>query len=218
MRKIRKEYVMKIIDISVPLFSGMAVWPGSVELKLRRTMSISNGDGVNVSVLNMDAHTGTHIDAPLHFIDNGKSVDELSLDTLCGEVYVAEFSEEKTITGEALALANIPSGTKRLLLKTKNSELWGSSDFNPEYTALDESTARWVVDSGIELVGIDYLSIEQYEKGSEVHKILLGAGVVVIEGLNLNEAHPGSAELICLPLKLLGAEAAPARVVLRVDE
>ncbi|MHC4277987.1 MAG: cyclase family protein [Planctomycetota bacterium] len=206
---------MSIIDISVQLYEGMASWPGSVDFRLERTMSLERGDEANVSFLNCDVHMGTHIDAPLHFIEGGESVDRIPLDILCGPVCVADLTRVERITESELASVPLPEGTERLLFKTRNSVLWKAQGFDPNYVALTEGAARWIVEKGIRLVGIDYLSVEPYNKEPSVHRILLGGGVIVLEGLNLSDALPGRYELICLPLKLMGAEGAPARALLR---
>jgi arylformamidase len=206
---------MSIIDISVPLHEGMALWPGSANFRLERTKSIERGDESNVSFLNCDLHAGTHIDAPLHFIEDGQSVDRIPLDILCGPVCVADLTRVGKITKRELASIPLPEGTERLLFKTRNSGLWEAGRFDPNYVALTEDGARWIGEKGIRLVGIDYFSIQRYNDEPSVHRVLLGAGIVVLEGLNLADAQPGQYELICLPLKLLGAEGAPARAVLR---
>jgi arylformamidase len=204
---------MSIIDISVPLHDGLPVWPGGADFSVEQ-MSTERGDDANVSVLNCDLHAGTHIDAPLHFIEGGKSVDRIALDILCGPVFVSDLTGVDEITESDLASVPMPEGTERLLFKTRNSGLWKDRLFDPDYVALTEDGARWVVEKGIRLVGIDYLSIQPYNDEPSVHRILLGAGVVVLEGLNLTDALPGLYDLICLPLKLLGAEGAPARAIL----
>ena len=213
----REQHVGSIIDISVPLHPEMPVWPGSVGIRLSRTMSLEAGDSSNVSRLDCDVHVGTHVDAPLHFIEDGSSVEQMPLKTLIGMVFVAYLPEEvDVITADDLAALSIPKGTQRLLLRTRNSLLWanGVNGFRTDYVALTADAARWMVEHGIRLVGVDYLSVQRYQDGSETHQILLGAGVVIVEGLNLADVVPGQYKLICLPLKLVGAEGAPARAVL----
>ncbi len=206
---------MNIIDISVPLYKGMPVWPGSVEFRLEQTMSLRSGNEANVSALNCDVHIGTHIETPLHFIEDRESVDRISLNVLCGPVFVADLTRVEAITEKDLSSLDLPEGIERVLFKTKNSRLWEEGGFNPGYVALTEDAARWVVKRGIHLVGIDYLSIQRYHGAPGVHRILLKAGVVILEGLNLLDVPPGKYELVCLPLKLMGAEGAPARAILR---
>lgn len=209
---------MKVIDISVPLHKGMHLWPGSRSFDVEQVMSLDQGDEANVSALACDVHMGTHIDAPLHFINEGKSIDQISLDTLCGQAFVADMGDVEKITAELLDNLGLQDGTRRLLLRTTNSALWKKNYFDPNYVALTEGAAEWVVNKGIGLVGIDYLSIQLYQGSPEVHRILLGGDVVVLEGINLALADAGQYELICLPLKMIGTEGAPARVILRTLE
>lgn len=204
------------IDISVGLQSRIPVWPGSSGFHLQRTRAISNGDGANVSHLKCDVHVGTHVDAPLHFVDGGRPVEELDLELLIGRAYVAGIDEDEVISEKTLEGLQIDGSCRRLLLKTKNSELWRRADrgFSTDYVALDETAAAWIVDNGIDLVGIDYLSIQRYGDGPEVHQILLRAERVILEGLDLTDVPTGWYRLICLPILLFGAEGAPARAVL----
>ena len=206
-----------IIDISVPLQPDMPIWPGSVGLRLTRTMRLEAGDAANVSRLDCDVHMGTHVDAPWHFWEDGATVEQLPLDTLIGPAIVVYLPEVGLVTASDLANLTLPPGTKRLLLRTRNSKLWaaGVTEFREDYVALTTEAARWVVDQGIRLIGVDYLSVQRYDDSSLVHQILLEAGVVILEGLNLADVQPGIHELICLPILLVGAEGAPARAVLR---
>ena len=212
----RDQHVGSIIDISVQLHPEMPVWPGSVGIRLSRTKSLEAGDMTNVSRLECDVHIGTHVDAPLHFIEDGSSVEQMPLNILIGPVFVAHLPGGDAITAHDLAALSLPKSTQRLLLRTRNSLLWanGVNDFRTDYVALTADAARWIVEHGIHLVGVDYLSVQRYQDGSETHKILLGAGVIIVEGLNLANVVPGQYELICMPLKLVGAEGAPARAVL----
>lgn len=180
-------------------------------------MRLEAGDPANVSRLDCDVHIGTHVDAPRHFIKNGNTVEQLSLDALIGPAVVAYLPEADAVTADDLVGLDLPGDTERLLLRTRNSELWTASvtEFRKDYVGLTPEAARWIVDQQICLVGIDYLGIHRFGDGPLVHQILLGAGVVIVEGLNLADVHPGAHKLICLPLKLVGAEAAPARAVLQ---
>lgn len=207
----------RIIDISVPLHSNMPIWPNSAGIQLTKTMSIERKDPVNNSSLTCDVHAGTHIDAPLHFIKDGVSIEHISLDTLIGHAFVAYIPKVDIITAKILSDMSLPFDTERLLLRTDNSILWekGTTYFSPDYVALSDDGAKWVVEHGIRLIGIDYLSIQCFHDKSETHKILLGAGVIVVEGLNLANVEPGHYELICLPLKLSESGGSPARAVLR---
>ena len=206
-----------IIDISVPLYPDMPVWPGSAGIQLTQTSRLDKGDSVNNSKLICDVHIGTHIDAPLHYIKDGKSIEQLELENLIGLAVVAYLPEAEVITKNVLEELSLPEGTRRLLLRTRNSSLWetGSHQFQTNYVALTQDAAQWVVDHDICLIGIDYLSVQRYGENPQTHEILLSAGVIIVEGLNLARVEPGQYELICLPLKLVGSEGAPARAVLR---
>ncbi|MBM4429722.1 MAG: cyclase family protein [Chloroflexi bacterium] len=206
-----------IVDISLPLRPNMPIWPGSVGLRLTRTSRLEAGDSANVSRLDCDVHVGTHVDAPWHFWQDGATVEQLPLDVLIGPATVAYLPQVDVITAGDLADLALPPGTERLLLRTRNSELWmaGVTEFREDYVALTADAARWVVDQHMRLIGVDYLSVQRYQDGPTVHQILLGAEVVIIEGLNLSGVESGEYELICLPLKILGAEGAPARAILR---
>lgn len=207
----------RIIDITVPLRHGIPIWPDSTGIQLTRPKRLEAGDSSNLSQLSCDVHTATHVDAPSHFIENGLTVERLPLEVMVGLCFVAYLPEATEITADCLADMDIPPDTKRLLLRTCNSELWTAKNntFKKNYVALTDDAVRWVVEQKIGLIGVDYLSVQQYRDDCLTHQILLGAGVVILEGLNLADVKPGSYELICLPLKLTGAEGAPARVVLR---
>jgi len=213
----RGDEVEYIIDISVPVRPDMPTWPGSVGVRLTRTMRLEAGDSANVSRLDCDLHVGTHVDAPWHVLEGGDTVEQLPLDTLIGVAVVTYPLEAEVITAGVLADLAIPLGTKRLLLRTRNSELWakGITEFRKDYVGLTVDAAQWVVDQGIGLIGVDYLSVQRYDDSPLTHQILLRAGVVILEGLNLAGVEAGVYELICLPLHLIGAEGAPARAILR---
>ncbi len=216
---------MKIIDISSPLQEGVPVWPGSPGIRLRWFKRVEKGEGANLSELSMDVHIGTHIEGKLHNFTEGESVDQFALETLIGPCTVVYLPEVEAITARSLdqlgmtgwALGMTMNGAhERVLFRTKNSEFWKTpiSSFREDFVGISPDGARWLVDHGVKLVGIDYLSIAQYGKGHEVHDILLKAGALIIEGLNLDGVEAGEYELICLPLRLMGREAAPARAVL----
>jgi arylformamidase len=209
--------LIPMFDISLPLNSHLPIWPGSIGVKVRQKKFIKSGDPANVSELECDLHSGTHVDAPRHFFDNGNTVDELSLDAMVGPAYVAFLPNDKTITPETLASIHLPQDTERLLLRTRNSEFWksGVTDFRKDYTALTPGAAQWVVDRRLTLIGVDYLSIQCFNDKSTTHKILLQNNVTIIEGLNLADVAPGKYELLCLPIRLTGTEGAPVRAVLR---
>ncbi len=189
---------MEIIDISVPIRPGMVTYPGDPTVTLERVAAIAGGDIVNLSRLDFGVHTGTHVDAPVHFLDGAPATESLPLDVLIGPCVVVEGIQ-------------VLDGAERVLFKTSNSELWARESFAEEFESLDAATAQGLVDQGVRLVGIDYLSIGD----EDAHRVLLAAGVVAIEGLDLRGVEPGDYELICAPLKLVGSDGAPARVFLR---
>lgn len=206
---------MKLIDITVPIDAHLPVYPGNTPFTLEPIKRIAQGGSSNVSTLHMSAHTGTHVDAPVHFIENAAGADALPLELLCGRTRVIEIRSRRGIGPEDLSGFDL-SEDIRVLLKTPNSQLWGSADFHPEYTGVTEAGARHLVDRGVKVLGIDYLSVEEFKKpGAPAHHVLLGSGTIVIEGLNLRDVEPGRYEMFCLPLRVVGADGAPARVVLR---
>lgn len=216
MRSVEAE--QRLFDISVPLHTRLPVWPGSPGLKVEELARIGPASFAHVSKIELDVHTGTHVDAPRHFVVDGDTVERLPLDVLVGPVRVAELDVERAITDSHLEALRLPPKTRRLLLRTSNSDLWSTAErdgFRRKYCALTAEAARWVVGRRLELVGIDYLSVQLFDDGPETHQILLGSGVVVVEGLDLSAVPAGDYELFCLPLLLPGLEAAPARVVLR---
>lgn len=206
-----------VIDVSLPVSSATVVWPSSPPPKFDRRLSIERGDPVNDSNIFMNAHTGSHIDAPLHHFADGDAVDAIGFDALLGDAWVLSIPDVAEITPERLSGVWPDGGAKRVLLHTRNSHLWaqGASRFTEDYAALTAAAADWLVAHGVRLIGIDYLSVQRFSDSPAVHQILLGAKVVLLEGLDLSKVAPGKYELLCLPLKLIGVEAAPARVVLR---
>ncbi len=207
----------RIIDISVTSHSSMPQWPGGSGFHLSRTQRMEDGSANNVSRLDTDVHCGTHVDAPLHFVEGGGTVEHLALHTLIGPALVVNLSDCDVITRDLLEASGIPAGTERVLFQTRNSRLWSDPDqsFREDFVALAPDAAGWVVERGIRLVGVDYLSVQRFHDGPETHQILLQAGVVILESLNLEAVVPGSYELICLPIKLADAEGAPARALLK---
>lgn len=178
---------------------------------------MEGGYRCNVTRLEMGVHFGTHLDAPCHFIEGGKAVDALALDMLVGPCVVAGIPEAAAITPAHLDALDLPADTRRLLLKTRNSALWDRPDhpFFEDYAALTPDAARWVVDKGIGLIGIDYLSIQRFaDEVSTTHIVLLEAEVIIVEGLDLRAVGPGPYALTCLPMKLAGADGAPVRAIL----
>jgi arylformamidase len=207
--------VPRFLDISVPLAAGLPTYPGNPEFELHAVKRIADGGSSNVSRIELGTHTGTHVDAPRHFFDDGAPVDALALDLLIGRARVVEVPKRGGISEADLAAAGLREDL-RVLLKTPNSALWNGTAFRQDYAHLTEGGARYLVDQGVKVVGIDYLSIEQFKKpGAPAHRALLSQGVVVIEGLNLSEVESGMYELYCLPLRIAGADGAPARVVLK---
>jgi arylformamidase len=200
----------------VPLRAGMAVWPGDPPVRIERLSSIERGGAVNLSAISMCLHTGTHVDAPLHYLRGGPGVAELPLDALAGPARVVGIRDPKAIRESALRPLGIRRG-ERILFRTRNSRrCWRTAGFCRDYVHLALDAAVWLAERGIAAVGIDYLSIgAPDEQGDRVHRVLLEAGIGIIEGLDLSPAPPGRYELICLPLKMPGADGAPARAVLR---
>jgi len=206
---------MKLIDVTVPLDATLPTYPNNTPFSLEPIKRLSRGDSSNVSTLHMSAHTGTHVDAPRHFFDNGPGVEALALDILIGRVRVIQVTSRAGISAEDLAKEDL-SEEVRILIKTRNSQLWGTTEFRTDYIGVTESGARHLVAHGIKLVGVDYLSVEPFKTpGAPAHHVLLGAGTIVLEGLDLRDVEPGIYDLYCLPLRVVGSDGAPARVVLR---
>lgn len=210
-----------IIDISLPIGPELLVWPGDPPVVVEPAATMAGGDPANVSLLRFGTHTGTHVDPPAHFLAGAPTVDRLPLDALVGEAVVADLTAEPGPVGPAaLDRLELPAGTTRLLLKTANSELWraagpGPPPFPDHYVAVSPAGARWLVERGIRLVGIDFLSIEERDApGYPAHIALLSAGVVILEGLDLSAVAPGRYTLVCLPLRIAGGDGAPTRAVL----
>lgn len=211
---------MKFYDVSLLISDDMLVWPGDPGVSMSLRNSLSKGDQANVTQIQMGVHTGTHIDAPFHFEPEGRSIDELHMETLMGPCKVIEMLEVKGAIG-AFELKNIDfEGASRILFKTRNSKWWelGEKEFQEEFVYLGEDGAKFLIDQGVKLVGIDYLSIESFASSENaVHHLLLRNEVIIVEGLNLSKVSSGDYELIALPLRLKGADGAPARVVLRKE-
>ena len=207
---------MKIIDISVPVSHKLPLWPNSSGLCLTRVAKIGKKSVVNETHIEMNAHIGTHIDAPLHFIPKGLSIDKLPLDIFVGPAFVANLDKVKEITAKDLETLPLPKNVKRILFKTSNSRLWEKKvkKFKPDYVGLTADAASWLVKRGIRLVGMDYLSIAKFSEAVAVHKILLGNNVYIVESLNLTGVKSGTYELVCVPIKITDSEAAPARAML----
>lgn len=204
------------IDISVPLRDGMVHWPDNPPVRIERTMAIERGDLCNVSKMSMGVHTGTHMDAPVHWIPGGSGIDTMPLDATIGPTRVLAIHDDVSIKPEELRPYNIQRG-ERVLFKTRNSErCWGTDSFVEDFVFVSQEAARYLTEIGVRTIGVDYLSVGGYSvDGPETHRALLEAGIWIIEGLNLASVEPGSYELICLPLRMAGADGAPARALVR---
>ncbi len=202
------------IDISMPIYNGMLSWPTDPKVDVRAFKDQSTGKASNVSTLNIGTHTGTHIDPPVHFISGGKTLDDISLDILIGPARVLELNVEKKIGAEDLKKHDL-SGIKRVLFKTNNSHLYKLEEFTRDFIYLAKDGAEYLIEQGVGLIGIDYLSIDEYgNKDAPAHHILLGGDVTIIEGINLSQVSAGEYELICLPLRVSEGNGGPARAVL----
>ena len=210
---------MKLYDISLTIAEDLPVWPGDPKIELKKISQIDDGEEANVTHLSACVHIGTHVDAPDHFLGNGETVENLSLDLLVGPALVVELPVEGQITAMDLQSIHIPEGTKRLLIKTANSQIWteGLKEFKEDFIAIEADAAEYLVNQGVKVVGVDYLSVAPFSDPAPTHKILLKAGTLIIEGLNLSEIVPGEYTLYCLPLKIKGSDGAPARVLLQKD-
>ena len=211
---------MTIYDVTVPISNELPTWPGDPPVELTAFRSLSSGDVANVSNLNLGAHTGTHVDAPAHFIEGAAKIESLPLEVLIGEAQIVEVPDNMLAIDAEFAMDHYVPGTTRIVFKTRNSAFWNESnpEFHTDFTYLDLKAAEQLVKQGIKLIGIDYLSIEKYDSPKhETHLALLSHGVVILEGLNLTGVPAGKYELICLPLRLrtTKGDGAPARVVLR---
>jgi arylformamidase len=205
-----------IYDISLPISESLVIWPGDPPVQITYPAHQDRGDGLTVSRLDLGAHTGTHVDAPAHFIADGAGVDALDLGVLVGPALVVHAFEADALSAAVLERLAIPPGTERLLLRTRNSERWArdESTFDRDFVAITEDGARWLVARGVRLVGVDYLSVGPLSAPAPTHHVLLGAGVVAVEGLDLSRIAPGAYQLVCLPLKIVGGDGAPARAIL----
>ena len=215
---------MAIYDISLPISESLVVWPGDPAVRITQPFHLDRGDTATVTRLDMGAHAGTHVDAPAHFIPGGPGVDELDLHVLVGPALVVHALEVDALSADVLNDLQIPPGTERVLFRTRNSDRWArgerefarefARDFAEDFVAITEDGARWLVDRGVRLVGVDYLSVAPFDAIVPTHQVLLRAGVVPIEGLNLSGVAPGVYQLVCLPLRIVGADGAPARAIL----
>lgn len=210
----------RIIDISLPYSEALPAWPGEPKPALEFLEQISEGGVANVTKLTACVHFGTHMDAPMHFVDGAGGIDGIDLNKLVGPACVVDMRGIKEITSIELKRAEIPADAKRILFRTDNSELWNDlgHEFYEDFVAITPDGASWLVDRGVVFVGIDYLSIETYHTTDfATHKTILGAGIAVVEGLDLRNVAPGEYQLVCLPVKLADRDGAPARAIL-IDE
>jgi arylformamidase len=204
------------IDISVPLKTGMVHWPDNPAVRIERSMEIGRGAHANVSNISLGSHTGTHMDAPVHFLQSGEGIDKLPMSVAIGRARVIQIEDTQSIKPGELVPHKIRKG-ERILFKTANSpRCWQTDSFVTDFVHLSAEGAKFLIDRGVKMVGIDYLSIGGYKSdGSETHRYLLEAGVWIVEGLDLSRVEPGNYVLICLPLKIDGGDGAPARAVLK---
>jgi arylformamidase len=207
---------MRIHDISLPISDPMVVWEGQPPVAITYVRHLLDGDRATVSNLSMTVHTGTHVDAPCHHLVGGAGADELALEVLVGSAFVVTAPDAAALTPEVLESLAIPRSAERLLIHTRNSALWSRPDreFTRDYVGLTADGARWLADRGVRLVGTDYLSVAAWDHLVPAHRILLRAGVILLEGLDLGAIRPGTYELVCLPLKIAGGDGAPARAIL----
>ncbi len=210
----------RIYDISVAVSPTLPIWPGDPGVELERVSDMDAGAHVNVSRLSLGVHTGTHLDAPVHFVPDGAAVETLDLNILVGPALVVHLPDAEAIDAPLLESLDLPPGTERVLFRTRNSDLWarGETAFHEDYVAVTAAGARWLVAHGVRLVGVDYLSVAPFSQTLEPHVVLLRAGVIPVEGLNLSGIEPGEYQLVCLPLKLAGSDGAPVRAILIAEE
>jgi arylformamidase len=213
----QEDEMSKIIDISVTITNEIPVWPGDPSVELERVSKIEDGANANVSQVRMSVHTGTHMDAPYHFIKDGYTIEAVPLETLIGPAQVVKIADAvEVIDAQVIRSAGIRPDTVRVLFRTRNSQFWPSqtSDFRTDFVGIDAGGAQALVDMGIRLVGIDYLSIAPFHMSRPTHEALLGRQVAVLEGCNLSQVEPGTYMLYALPTKLGGSDGAPVRAVL----
>lgn len=207
------------IDVSVPIRNGMVHWPGDPPFHIEHASDQAKGDVATVSKMTLGVHTGTHMDAPVHFIRGAEGIDQIPLDATVGPARIIPIRDKKSIKREELMEHSIQSG-ERILFKTVNSDhAWDSDDFDEDFVYISKEAAAYLVECGVRAVGVDYLSVGGFrEDGPETHEALLGGGIWIIEGLDFNGVEPGNYELICLPLRLIGSDGSPARAIVREIE
>ncbi len=210
---------MRWYDATVPIREGMVVFPGDPPVHVHRSGERGPDGSFNLSHLNMSAHSGTHVDAPAHVVPDGPGVESLALDVLVGDAYIADAQGTSLhLDAAAVEALDIPDGCERLILKTNNSRLWDAPAFDPNFVSITDDCAECLIERGIRLVGIDYLSVSPAHNPAPVHESLLRAGIVILEGLDLRGVPSGPCTLLCLPLLIPGADGAPARVLVGREE
>lgn len=203
-------------DISVPIGNRTITYDGDPPVRFERVAAIADGAVANVSRLDFGVHSGTHVDAPVHFIDGSMGIEALPLDVLVGPAWVADaIAVDGQFDRAAIDRLAIPAGTERLLIRSRNSRLWDRPTFDRSFAGLTEDGAHALIERGVRLVGADYLSIAPFEDPTPTHVTLLAAGVVIVESLDLREIEPGAYDLICLPLLIPGSDGGPARAIVR---
>jgi arylformamidase len=207
---------MPWIDISAPLRNGMVVWPGDAPFERTSTLEITKGDECNLSQISTTAHIGTHMDAPRHYLEGAAGIETMPIAASIGRARVIEIHDPETIRRSELEPHRLAKG-ERVLFKTRNSaHCWQTDHFQKKYIYIAPEAAHYLAECGVQTVGVDYLSVGGFESGGpETHRILLQAGIWIIEGLILEHVEPGDYELVCLPLRIIGGDGAPARAVLR---
>lgn len=211
--------VTRIFDVSVPVVNGGVVYPGNPEIRIEPHSELSRGASSNLSRLSFGSHTGTHVDAPRHFFEAGSTIDRLPLNALIGPALVIRMADDvMSVTAAHLQQHNL-SGVERLLIRTRNSAFVTGREFHPDYTFIAPDAAEHIAAHGVNLLGVDYYSVEQFHSGHHrTHRTLLERGIVIVEGLDLSDIEPGAYAFCCLPLRLEGLDGAPARAVLMKPE
>ncbi len=208
----------RIYDITVTITNDLPVWPGDPKVWLERFSKIEAGESANVSRVSMSVHSGTHMDAPYHFIPQGRTIDALPLETLIGPAQVVQVPDEVSVINRQVVLGcGIKAGMERVLFKTRNSQFWPGKEFRTDFVGIDEGGAKALVEMKLRLVGIDYLSIAPYDDSRPAHEVLLSSEIAVLEGCDLTQVKPGFYTLLALPTKFGGADGAPVRAVLVED-
>lgn len=211
---------MKFIDISLPITSELPTWPGDPQVSFHALSAISMGDESNLTQISMSLHTGTHIDAPKHFIDTGRTTDQIPLEKLIGDVLVVGIDDSVDVLTDAVLETHLQSAdikqANKILFKTRNSNILHTHlhEFHTDFVGIDTSAANYLAQFNLDLIGVDYFSVSPYNETSSPHLILLSREIVLLEGIDLTNVSPGFYQLICLPIKVFDCEGAPARAIL----